>query len=117
MTQLSDSLDFSHGPAWRNRLALAPLTNKQSNPDGTLSDTEINWLLARARNGFGMVMTAAAYVAQAGKAWNGQLGISDDAHLPGLERLAAGIRDAGADSYLAKPVSIGPFMAAVNALV
>lgn len=27
------------------------------------------------------------------------------------------IRDAGADSYLAKPVSIGPFMAAVNALL
>ena len=27
------------------------------------------------------------------------------------------IRDAGADSYLAKPVSIGPFMAAVKALV
>jgi len=27
------------------------------------------------------------------------------------------IRDAGADSYLAKPVSIGPFMGAVKALV
>lgn len=27
------------------------------------------------------------------------------------------IRDAGADAYLAKPVSIGPFMAAVRALV
>jgi two-component system cell cycle response regulator DivK len=27
------------------------------------------------------------------------------------------IRDAGADSYLAKPVSIGPFMAAVKALL
>lgn len=27
------------------------------------------------------------------------------------------IREAGADNYLAKPVSIGPFMAAVNALV
>jgi two-component system cell cycle response regulator DivK len=27
------------------------------------------------------------------------------------------IREAGADSYLAKPVSIGPFMAAVRGLV
>jgi two-component system cell cycle response regulator DivK len=27
------------------------------------------------------------------------------------------IREAGADSYLAKPVSIGPFMAAVRALL
>ena len=43
MTQLSDSLDFAHGPSWRNRLALAPLTYKQSNPDGSLSDTEIDF--------------------------------------------------------------------------
>jgi two-component system cell cycle response regulator DivK len=27
------------------------------------------------------------------------------------------IRDAGADNYLSKPVSIGPFMAAVKALI
>ena len=27
------------------------------------------------------------------------------------------IRDAGADNYLAKPVSIGPFMASVKALI
>lgn len=100
MTQLSDPIQFAHGVAWRNRLALAPLTNKQSNPDGSLSDMEIDWLLARARHGFGMVMTAAAYVAQAGKAWDGQLGVSDDAQLPGLERLASGLRQAGAASLV-----------------
>ena len=100
MTDLSDPLSFSHGPAWRNRLALAPLTNKQSNPDGTLSDDEIQWLLARGRHGFGMTMTAAAYVAPAGKAWDGQLGISDDAHLPGLTRLADGLRDTGSASIV-----------------
>lgn len=95
VTDLSDPLDFSHGPGWRNRLTLAPMTNKQSHPDGTLSDDEIRWLLARGRHGFGMTMTAAAYVALPGKAWQGQLGISDDAHLPGLTRLAEGLRQAG----------------------
>ncbi len=100
MTQLSDPIDFTHGPSWRNRLTLAPLTNKQSNADGTLSEDEITWLTARARHGFGMVMTAAAYVAQPGKAWLGQLGISDDAHLPGLARLAGELRDAGAASIV-----------------
>lgn len=100
MTSPSDPLDFPHGPSWRNRLALAPMTNKQSHPDGTLSDDEIQWLLARARHGFGMVMTAAAYVDPAGKAWQGQLGVSDEAHLPGLTRLAEGIRDAGAASVV-----------------
>ena len=98
MTDLSDGLDLAHGPRWRNRLMLAPLTNVQSEPDGTLSDDETAWLLARARGGFGLVCTAAAYVTPAGKAWAGQLGVDDDARLPGLERLATGIRDAGAVS-------------------
>ena len=35
-----DRMVLSRGPAWANRFALAPLTNKQSNPDGTLSDDE-----------------------------------------------------------------------------
>ena len=98
MTDLSDPLDLARGPQWRNRLMLAPLTNVQSHPDGTLSDAETAWLLARARGGFGLVMTAAAYVTPAGKAWAGQLGIDADDRLPGLERLATGLRGAGAVS-------------------
>lgn len=91
-------LDLLRGPSWSNRLALAPLTNKQSHGDGTLSDAEREWLVARARGGFGLVMTCAAYVAPEGHAWQGQLGISDDAHLPGLTRLSSELRAAGAVS-------------------
>ncbi len=89
------SLTLSRGPRWPNAYALAPLTNKQSEPDGSLSEDEYRWLVARAGGGFGLVMTCAAYVSQAGKAWSGQLGIADDAHLPGLIRLAEGLRAAG----------------------
>lgn len=98
MTTFAEPLHLAHGPAWRNRVALAPLTNVQSHPDGTLSEDEIAWLLARARGGFGLVMTAAAYVHRAGNAWVGQLGISDDAHVLGLQALADGIRAAGSVS-------------------
>ena len=90
-----ESLDLAHGPAWANRLALAPLTNQQSHADGTLSDDERRWLVARAEGGFGLVMTCATYVDRAGQAWPGQLGISDDAQLPGLSRLAEELRAAG----------------------
>lgn len=94
----ADSLQLTHGPKWRNRFALAPLTNCQSNPDGSLSDDEVQWLTARAQGEFGLVMTAAAFVAPAGHVWQGQLGISDDSYLPGLRRLAEGLRAAGACS-------------------
>lgn len=98
MTSISDPLTPGHGPAWRNRLALAPLTNTQSHPDGTLSEDETRWLEARGEGGFGLVMTAAAYVAAAGQAWAGQLGVAADAHLPGLARLAERLRATGARS-------------------
>lgn len=98
MTPLSAELDFARGPRWRNRLMLAPLTNLQSNGDGTLTDAEIDWLTARADGGFALVCTAAAYVTRAGNAWPGQLGIDSDAMLPGLERLVRSIRGAGAVS-------------------
>ncbi len=94
----SQTLAFARGPVWRNRLALAPLTNKQSHPDGTLSDDEIAWLTARAAGGFGLVLTAAAYVAPAGQVWDGQLGIASAQHLPGLSRLADAIARNGAVS-------------------
>ena len=98
VTTLHDRLDLSHGPVWANRFALAPLTNTQSNADGTLSEDEYRWLVARAEGGFGLTMTCATYVAREGQAWGGQLGISDDRHLPGLTRLAEGIRAAGSVS-------------------
>jgi 2,4-dienoyl-CoA reductase-like NADH-dependent reductase (Old Yellow Enzyme family) len=98
VTDAADPLDLLRGPAWADRLALAPLTNKQSNADGTLSEDERRWLVARAHGGFGFVMTCAAYVAQEGQAWDGQLGVSDDRHLPGLTGLAEELRAAGSVS-------------------
>ncbi|MEJ7833605.1 MAG: NADH:flavin oxidoreductase [Nocardioides sp.] len=95
MTSLGARLELPHGPTLPNRIVLAPLTNKQSHPDGTLSEDEHRWLVRRAVGGFGVTMTAAAYVAPAGKAWAGQLGVHDDAMLPGLTRLAVALRAAG----------------------
>mgnify|MGYP001199405891 CR=1 FL=1 len=47
----------------RNRSVLAALTNKQSREDGTLTQDEMRWLERRAKDGFGIVTTAAAFVA------------------------------------------------------
>lgn len=104
MTTLFDPLELrpssgQHaGVVARNRIWLAPLTNLQSHPDGTLSDDELGFLAARADGGFGLVETCAAYVSSDGKAWPGELGVHDDAMLPGLRRLAARLREGGARS-------------------
>ncbi|ARR57284.1 NADH:flavin oxidoreductase [Rhizorhabdus wittichii DC-6] len=95
---LHDRLTFRRGPPMANRLALAPLTNLQSNDDGTLSEDELGWLVKRAEGGFGMVMTCGATTHPLGKGFPRQLGVHDDIHLPGLERLARALRARGAVS-------------------
>lgn len=96
MVGLFEPYRFRSGAVARNRVALAPLTNQQSHPDGTLSDVELAWLVRRARGGFGIVTTCAAYVSQDGKAWPGELGVDRDDQVGRLGELAAAIRAEGA---------------------
>ncbi len=93
---LFDPLTLRSGLVLPNRVALAPLTNMQSMPDGLLGDDELAFLARRADGGFGLVSTCAAYVGLDGKAWPGELGVDRDACLPGLTRLAARIKAGGA---------------------
>lgn len=93
-TPLAQPVTFANGVTAANRCWLAPMTNQQSHADGTLSDLEHAWLLRRA--GFGVVETCAAYISDEGRGWPGELGVAADLHDPGLARLAADLRHAGA---------------------
>lgn len=100
MRELFEPLSFAHGPAMKNRLMLAPMTNQQSHADGRLSDEELRWLTLRARGGFGLVMTAASHVQAVGQGFPGQLGIFGDQHIEGLARLAQHLKLHGALSSI-----------------
>ncbi len=95
MPSLFDEVSFQSGTKIKNRFMLAPLTNQQSHVDGTLSDEEYRWLTMRAEGGFGLTMTCASHVQAVGQGFAGQLGCFSDDHLPGLSRLAAGIKEHG----------------------
>ncbi len=100
MTLLFSPLSFASGATLKNRFMLAPLTNLQSAPDGVLSDDEYRWLTMRAAGGFALTMTCAASVQEEGVGFPGQLGCHDDKHLPGLTRLAAGIKAHGSHAVI-----------------
>ena len=91
-------LVLPRGPASPNRFMLAPLTNQQSHPDGSLSEQEFRWLTMRAEGGFGLTMTCAAHVMASGQGFAGQLGVWSDLHIAGLTRLAAGLSRGGASA-------------------
>ena len=89
---MSKKIRFTSGKEMKNIFMLAPLTNMQSNDDGTLGDDEYHWLTKRAEGGFGLTMTCAAFASKSGKGFSGQLGASENAHLDGLKRMAEGIK-------------------------
>ncbi len=97
---LLSPITFRNGAHASNRVALAPMTNKQSEADGALADAELHFLERRAEGGFGIVTTCASHVTRDGQGWEGELGIYDDALLPGLTRLASSLRSRGALSLV-----------------
>ncbi len=89
---VSDSFTFPRtGKTLSNRTVLAAMTNKQSHPDGSLSDDEIRWLTRRAAGGFGLITTAATHVSPDGQGWENEFGVHNDKFLPGLEKLSNSI--------------------------
>lgn len=91
----SDPIHFNCGKISRNSFMLAPMTNSQSNEDGTLSEDEYHWLTMRAKGGFGITMTCASHVQEIGKGFPGQLGIFSDRHIESHQKLSKGIQAFG----------------------
>jgi 2,4-dienoyl-CoA reductase-like NADH-dependent reductase (Old Yellow Enzyme family) len=99
LTILDNPIKLKCGKVVKNRYFLAPLTNVQSNSNGTLHEDEYNWLTSRAGY-FGMISTCAAYVSNEGKAWDGQLGVAEDKHIQGLTKLSNGIKSKGSTAIV-----------------
>ena len=77
----------------KNRSVLAAMTNKQSFKNGNISNTELKWLVRRAREGFGIITTAAMHVCKSGQGWEGEIGLFSHKNIDGLKKLTAQIKN------------------------
>ncbi|MHB8763658.1 MAG: NADH:flavin oxidoreductase [Deferrisomatales bacterium] len=80
----------------RNRFVRSATYEGLAGPGGAVTDELVQVLTALARGGVGTVVTGHAFVRADGRAGPRQLGLHDDALLPGLGRLAAAVRAGGA---------------------
>lgn len=96
---LLSTYTFTNGVELKNRIVMAPMTNFSSNPDGTVTEAEVNYY-ARRSKGVSMVITACAYVTANGKGFHGEFGADRDDLIPSLAQLAKGIKDQGAKAIL-----------------
>ncbi len=98
-SQLFQPFSFAIGVSLKNRLVMAPMTNFSSNPDGTVSDEEVNYY-ARRSKGVSMVVTACTYVTPNGKGFQGEFAADRDEMIPSLKQLASAIKEEGAKAIL-----------------
>ncbi|RMF22961.1 MAG: NADH:flavin oxidoreductase, partial [Deltaproteobacteria bacterium] len=84
-----------------NRIIMSPMGTNLGETDGRVGERLLAYYEARARGGAGLLITGVAAVAYPhGQAIPGQVAVSDDAFLPGLEELARRIHRHGARAAL-----------------
>jgi 2,4-dienoyl-CoA reductase-like NADH-dependent reductase (Old Yellow Enzyme family) len=96
---LLEPFTFKNGVQLKNRIVMAPMTNWSSNPDGTVTEAEVNYY-ARRSGVVGMVITACTYVTANGKGFHGEFGGDRDELIPSLQKVATGIKEQGAKAIL-----------------
>lgn len=99
MPRLSDPLTIKNVKI-RNRIVMPPMANDLSDETGAVTDRHLDHYRARAEAGVGLIIVEHAYITPKGKMTVPQLGIHDDALVPGLTRLAEAIRSGGAASAI-----------------
>jgi dimethylglycine catabolism A len=80
----------------RNRIVMAPMTTRLADEHGFVTEGAVDYYMARARGGAGLVTVEMASPTRAGRHRRRELGIHDDRFLPGLKWLAAAIQAGGA---------------------
>ncbi|MEC7220964.1 MAG: NADH:flavin oxidoreductase [SAR324 cluster bacterium] len=81
---------------FRNQILAPPTKENLANHRGVVTGEMIRHYSALAKQGVGTILTESAFVARQGKMATGQLGISEEEHLEGLEKLVKAIKKEGA---------------------
>ncbi|WP_160152557.1 NADH-dependent flavin oxidoreductase [Microbulbifer sp. ALW1] len=94
-----ESFTFKNGTTLRNRIVMAPMTTWSANPDGSVSDQELDYYRHRA-NGVGMVLTGCTHVMENGIGFTDEFAAHDDRFIPSLRSLAQAAKSGGAPAIL-----------------
>jgi 2,4-dienoyl-CoA reductase-like NADH-dependent reductase (Old Yellow Enzyme family) len=98
-TTLFQPFTFDNGLALRNRVVMAPMTTWSANPDGTVSDEELDYYRRRVQ-GVGMVITGCTHVTENGIGFTDEFAAYDDQFIPSLRRLAKAAKSGRAPAVL-----------------
>jgi 2,4-dienoyl-CoA reductase-like NADH-dependent reductase (Old Yellow Enzyme family) len=78
-----------------NRFVYSATNLRQADQDGAVTPELVNFVEKPARGGIGLFISGFAYVLKSGQGSPGQLGIYDDALIPGLRKMVNGVQQHG----------------------
>ena len=104
----------------RNRIVMSPMENQYGAPDGTPSQRSIDYFVARAKGGVGLITLGASSIDAKHKEVPASLHFADDAGVDGHRALTEAVHEHGAKVQPqiahAGPDGLGPEMHQVEAL-
>jgi 2,4-dienoyl-CoA reductase-like NADH-dependent reductase (Old Yellow Enzyme family) len=80
----------------KNRFVVPPMGSNYANPDGSVSQQLIDYHVARAKGGFGLIIVEVTAVEPAGKAIPFEPGLWSDEFIPGWKKLVDEVHKYGA---------------------
>lgn len=94
-----DKVQLSCGQIFDNRLVMAPMTTQCSYHDGSVTDELVQYYSRRA-GGPAAVIVESTFIDNYGRAFEGALGADTDDKIPGLKKLAEGIKSKGSKAII-----------------
>ncbi|MDP6051474.1 MAG: NADH:flavin oxidoreductase [Candidatus Latescibacteria bacterium] len=83
------------GHTLRNRIVMPPMENQKATEGGEVTDALLEHYVRHAQAGVGMVIVEYTYVQPDGRGRLQQLGVHNDAMIPGLKRLVKAVQACG----------------------
>ncbi|MBQ0065954.1 MAG: FAD-dependent oxidoreductase [Firmicutes bacterium] len=84
----------------KNRFVVPPMGTNYGTYDGMVTDQLIDYYVARAKGGYGLIYTEVCAVQPTGKAILNEIGLWDDSQVPGMKKLADAIHEAGSKIFV-----------------
>lgn len=84
----------------KNRFVMAPMGSHHADADHMVTQSMIDYYVARAKGGFGLLIVEYTCVDPEGLADSEQLGVYSDDMIPGLNKLATAVQEVGAKIFL-----------------
>ena len=89
----------------KNRFVRSATFEGMATEEGYVTDQLVELYKTLAKGGVGLIITGYSYIQESGKAFDKQMGVTNDDYIPGLSRIAETVHNNGDDCKVALQIA------------